>query len=994
MSRRGKHVRRAKRWALLGVLAALVAGAIGTGIYLFRGREFSQEGSLPKIEAAFRAHNWSEAVDQARKVVAREPANRKAREYLIDSLVQGQRLDEARLEAEKILDHPEFGDLARVALSRIAFRLGDLTTADRYARVLVDTRPVFAHNMLSITQDWRGILRGNGWLRLSAAATMRGLASLSTRPEIRVRSLIHSASITLEVAPYLEKANHLVAGARDSLKAAVTAAGRAHQGDRSFPYEYSMGLIRIMSADETEAELGARILRKYAKLGDRRDNEAIAQIVLYHARRGQDVEALDMIRNLSDNYHQYRILWVLQHGRHRELALKILTAGPDASTPGRVLMRADLLLQGGDRDKARARVLLDGLLKDQQADSSVVVSVLRLLAMRAGIEVAREAAIGARVGDRKDRRITALLAVLLHAGEDKDHALELVRELASQATAGSESTIIRMLGGGGDLVESYLDAQIEKGGDAALRYRIGRAFARVAKASREKDGSQDQTLKASVGRDLSAILAEEGASRRDLLNSFWIATHVGDGELGGRLLGRALATSGEPELLAARILDYIFLEKNREVVRLIAKGIEVEAGRTAKPGYLRAFARIMVAKDSAHSTLVDELEQAAQADAGSRIVSLELACRIALGDDDIERAESFARSIVAADPGAPAGRELLGAILLRSDRARDVVAMYTASPPANETGYRQLTGAYVLLKQYDKALETAEKAVLGYPGHPAAYVVLARIHRGRGDKDKALGVLNIAPAVPMITQMRADLLEQVGDFGVAEQLYGALLAQSRFRNMGAWAGLKRVLAAQGRQQEFIDRSARVLASRVLGEDARTVRSSIHFLRGQTLEQEGKLHEALADYEKSLEQAPDSWAALNNTAWHIATLSPARIETARVNIEKARKLMPESPTVLDTAAEVFARLKQFEKALGYMDQAIERGPEEKSAAYHVHKAGILVMAGREAEARSIVAAVLEKHSGTPAAKSAKELVWKLDIQNMPEDTTEAEEKKSG
>ncbi|NJN14386.1 MAG: hypothetical protein HC813_01715 [Planctomycetes bacterium] len=201
---------------------------------------------------------------------------------------------------------------------------------------------------------------------------------------------------------------------------------------------------------------------------------------------------------------------------------------------------------------------------------------------------------------------------------------------------------------------------------------------------------------------------------------------------------------------------------------------------------------------------------------------------------------------------------------------------------------------------------------------------------------------------------------------------------STFRDKEAWTGLYQTLLRQSRLDEFQALCGRVLSGDFL-TPYRNERSHVHVLRGMAFETDGKLHEALSDYEKAIGANAGAWEALNNAAWHIAQLAPTRVEVARGYIEKALELRPEDATVLDTAAEVFSVSGETDRALTLIDAALAKVAADRLPKFTLHKAMILRRADRKTEMEAVLKGLVASHPDDPAGKRAREILWDMEEQ---------------
>jgi len=976
---------RLRTWLVFSLVLLLSWGVI-TAFYWVYDRGLRREGLFDKAQRAYREHRYDDALEMARETLVSEPDHHLARELILASLVASDRHDEAKAEARKFLkEDPEEHTIA-VRLCQMALRDGDGEEAERLALGFADRDPAYAYRILAVVRDHRGLLQNDWRLRLSAVAVMRSLASLTEDEAIRAEALIFAAEVGHEVAPSLPQGALLEQRARADLQEAVSAVNAASQANRAYPYEIAMGRIRILSDDPQEAALGARMLRPHVS-GSLQQDVAVAALAKYHIERNEWVEALDLVRSLQDMYLWHRLYWLVRRSNDPLNALPLVENGPLAGTPDGELLRDELLVRSGD-PAAREKALesLRTMVADPESSSNIVLRAVLLLAGGGGVDMALAAADGARLEERGDPQLTALLAALLNA-EGSERGLALAERLARQTDELTASRdLMRLLGGTGQAFDRYVDTQVSKGGESETPHRLHRALSMLARAAalkNDKEGARE--LRQRVRADLAAVRDSGNATKAGLVAAFQLAASLGDAQLAGELLSRAFTLPGAPNLLDARILAFARELKDEATLEALAEGIRQGAADSPARAFLEVFADAVATPNGDDAAgLVKRLEDAAK-EPGSRVQALEFASRIALGAGQPADAERLARAAHAEDPSSTGALEILGAVLLRRGATQEVIDLYRGMPSDElpEAAYRQLAHALLSRGRRDEALATAREALRRFPQSAATHLLVAQLYRDLGEPRKALSVLNLAPPDPLTVHMRAELLRQLGDPVMAERLYQVLLSSSHFTDLSAWQGLMETLVSLKRAEEFVVLCKRALDSSALANMPQKA-AMVHYLRGMCLEVEGKVEEALADYQTAVRLDDTNWGALNNAAWHIARTAPARVAEARALVDRALQLKPDNPAVLDTAAEVHSVQQDLDGALRLVDRALALGGQAKVPTYLVHKARILLRGQREEEAKGILEEVRVKYETDPAAQRARSLLWEIERKNLPEE----------
>ncbi len=980
-----RHMSFLTRSILLTLVVVVLLGGMVVAFYWVYQRGLTREGLFERAERAYKETRFDDAICLANETLASEPRHEHARRLLAEALLGAQRWDDAREQLTLLREDDKHAGFAVVRFCQLALRDGNLEEAESLARTIADSNPEFAYRVLALIQDHRGLATDSWRQRLAASATMRGLAALVESDAAKADAYLFAADVGLEVAPLLQQHKGLLRQARRDLELAAVHAGAAGQADRAYEYEYSMGRIRILSENEQEAELGAKALRKYTS-GVRRRETAIGALAKYHLAREEWSEALDLVRELKDTYAWHRILWTVGSTPYDDIALKVFDAGPLAEGPERALMRADLLLRRKDPAyRAEGRQALEAIARDAGSSTGLVLRALLTLAIRTDVKTARATAEAADVQSREDYRITAFLATLLSVDEqDKDRGLELARQLAQETDTTTQSReVIRMLGRGGEgALERYLETQVAKGGQTGLQHRLQRALTTMVRARRGADDAESKKLRDRVLADVKALEQDELAGKATLVASFNLAASLGEAELAGRLLGRAIVMDGVPDALDARVLRLAVALEDADVLRRLVAGVRQSAESSPARMFVSAYADAMESRAENRPAMIAALEAAA-AEESSRGLALELASRVALGENDLATAERLARAALEARPGSDAAAEILGGVLLRRGAFAQVLSLHDGLERVPARGKFQRVEALVALKRTDKALVVAREIVAETPRSVDAHVLLARVYLDRKEERKALSVLNMAPTNPLVAHMRASLLIELEDYGMAERLYQVLLIGSRFKDVQAWQGIKLAMAHQKRTGEFVAIARRILASNYLDDD-KPVRALVHYLRGVALEGDGKARAALEDYEAALKDDDRMWYAFNNAAWHIARLDRTRIETARTYIERALELNADEPSIHDTAAEVYATLRDFDNALRHVDRALALASGQRAASFMVHKARILVQFDRDEPARSLIEKVQSEYADSQAASDARVLLWEIERKHLPEE----------
>jgi tetratricopeptide (TPR) repeat protein len=269
------------------------------------------------------------------------------------------------------------------------------------------------------------------------------------------------------------------------------------------------------------------------------------------------------------------------------------------------------------------------------------------------------------------------------------------------------------------------------------------------------------------------------------------------------------------------------------------------------------------------------------------------------------------------------------------------------------------------LKQPEKAIESFNKAIQMQPGQIGPFISRARARAQVKDTKGALEdlktALNMEPDNITVLLARARIYQTMGDLKNAKADVEAALknrpdpedtlaARAMLAALAAGAGdmdeaiseceelLKiapknsRLLAQIGLLYEFNKQSNKAIekfTEALANSDKKDFDLYRH--RGDAYLNIGKHAEAIKDYEEAYKLKPDDSGLLNNFAWVLATSPDEKIRDGKRSIEmglKACKLTGfEKSHILSTLAAGYAETADFDNAIKYSQQAVERAPND-------------------------------------------------------------------
>lgn len=144
-------------------------------------------------------------------------------------------------------------------------------------------------------------------------------------------------------------------------------------------------------------------------------------------------------------------------------------------------------------------------------------------------------------------------------------------------------------------------------------------------------------------------------------------------------------------------------------------------------------------------------------------------------------------------------------------------------------------------------------------------------------------------------------------------------------------------------------------------------SAFSFYLGDLALAQKKFDVAEQYYRAVLKAQPENAAALNNVAW---LLNRARQPQALEFAEKAVRLQPKQPALLDTLAEIYATQAKYELAIDTQKRALSLAPEAHQ--HRLHLAKYYLAAGKKSDAKEELKRLSELGDKFPAQDEVKKM----------------------
>jgi tetratricopeptide (TPR) repeat protein len=233
------------------------------------------------------------------------------------------------------------------------------------------------------------------------------------------------------------------------------------------------------------------------------------------------------------------------------------------------------------------------------------------------------------------------------------------------------------------------------------------------------------------------------------------------------------------------------------------------------------------------------------------------------------------------------------------------------------------------------------------PEFPVAKLLVADIYEGQGHLESSISVYDsIDPRAPVSWSARlrtAVLLSESGKLDAAVRRLEAM-AEERPERSDALTALGDVLRSSDHFGEAVAAYDRAIA-RIPSPQPR--HWAVFYSRGIALERSNQWQRAEGDLLKAVELNPDQPYVLNYLAYSWVEHG-VHLDRARAMLERALKLRPKDPQIIDSMGWVLYRLGRFAGAVDHLEQAVALRPQD--AVINDHLGDAYWRVGRYSEAR--------------------------------------------
>jgi Tfp pilus assembly protein PilF len=265
----------------------------------------------------------------------------------------------------------------------------------------------------------------------------------------------------------------------------------------------------------------------------------------------------------------------------------------------------------------------------------------------------------------------------------------------------------------------------------------------------------------------------------------------------------------------------------------------------------------------------------------------------------------------------------------------------------------------------DEAHAHLSKALSSNPNNALALGLMAEIELQRGDSDKSMTYAK------RLQKNRPDLYQGhklEGDVWLKRKEYAkASTAYNR-----AWAKQQTATLSIAMFRASIPSSTveEALEPALTWLQANPEDTATRFLVATAYLENDRTEAAAREYEKILEQAPETAAVLNNRAGlYSKNNDPRALEMAK----RAYQSTPENPGIQDTYGWILVQNGQLEKGIRLLSQALDQLPGNADVRYHY--AAALMQSGKTGEGSKLLEKLLAEGKPFSGQADAKRLLAK-------------------
>ena len=330
--------------------------------------------------------------------------------------------------------------------------------------------------------------------------------------------------------------------------------------------------------------------------------------------------------------------------------------------------------------------------------------------------------------------------------------------------------------------------------------------------------------------------------------------------------------------------------------------------------------------------------------------------------------------------------------------AQDIVKRY----PKNNSALNLLAKVQIYKKENEQAIVTLEKLIEQETKDTSHYLLLAKLLLNKPGKEQQIlklldKVTVIAPNNTKVRVQKANILIKLKAFpaalqeskkikqlapntGIAEALEGDVYLAEK-KNQQALTSFQQSyqLTPRPKVMELIfkilmTQEKQADAINFLNQELKKdpKNTTAHFILGNIAQQQNKTREAKKHYLAILAEQPNNVIILNNLAWIYHQENNPK---ALSLAEKAYQIVPNSAEIADTYAVILIHQGNTIKGLKILDQASKLAPQNYDIQYHIAEA--YALKGQSQQAIKILNSITRSEQEFPEKEAAIKLLKTLE-----------------
>jgi putative PEP-CTERM system TPR-repeat lipoprotein len=424
----------------------------------------------------------------------------------------------------------------------------------------------------------------------------------------------------------------------------------------------------------------------------------------------------------------------------------------------------------------------------------------------------------------------------------------------------------------------------------------------------------------------------------------------------------------EPNRLSSiRSLALIDLQEGK-VADARARYDKLIAAEPKNEAPLLAYAEILALTNAPATEVKAALERAVAANTSAVGPRLALVTHYRRVGDDKAALEA-ARAAATALPNEPRLVELYGVMQLAAGEAksaRETFARLTQLSPQSPAPWLRVAEAHIANRDFASAIDAQRRALTVQPDYTPALVALATTYLMSGKPDDA---------VAEARRLQRERPKAGAGYALEAELY---TAQKKYPE--ALAAMREAIARDpspafaSRQYGLLVAAGRAAEANAFADKwIKDHPKDAGFLSLVAQQRQAAKDNAAAEryYRAAMEIEPENVVVLNNLAW---LLNEQGRPEARELAERAYRLAPLSPMVVDTLGAVALRQGDTARALALMRQATSISPQD--ARLRINLARALVKSGDKAAAKRELEQVVSREKRAPLKAEAEQLLKEL------------------